>query len=94
MFSSTQAAQTNPAFSRRSALLVFAVACGFVEELWFRGLLLSLLPLVSTTPSIIIQAFAFAAYEALSSCTCSLRTRCTLRSSLSSPQRWERCGLG
>ncbi len=53
-------------FPALGALLIFAIACGFVEELWFRGLLLSrLLPLVSTTPAIIIQAFAFAAYEAV-----------------------------
>lgn len=48
------------------ALAVFAVACGFVEELWFRGLLLSrMFPMVSKTPAIVIQAIAFAAYEAV-----------------------------
>jgi membrane protease YdiL (CAAX protease family) len=59
-------ADTSLLYPALGALLIFAIACGFVEELWFRGLLLSrLLPLVSTTPAIIIQAFAFAAYEAV-----------------------------
>lgn len=66
VFFDAGSADTSRLFPALGALLVFAVACGFVEELWFRGLLLSrLLPLVSTTPSIIIQAFAFAAYEAV-----------------------------
>lgn len=66
LFYNAGSAETSPLFPVFGALLVFAIACGFVEELWFRGLLLSrLLPLVSTTPAIIIQAFAFAAYEAV-----------------------------
>jgi uncharacterized protein len=66
VFFDAGSADTSLLFPALGALLVFAIACGFVEELWFRGLLLSrLLPLVSTTPSIIIQAFAFAAYEAV-----------------------------
>lgn len=46
-------------------LAVFAAACAVAEELWFRGLLLSrLVPLTGEKAAYVVQAFAFAAYEA------------------------------
>jgi membrane protease YdiL (CAAX protease family) len=47
------------------SLAVFAVACAVAEELWFRGLLLSrLIPVTGEKPGFVVQAVAFAAYEA------------------------------
>lgn len=47
-------------------LVIFAVACAVAEELLFRGLLLSrLLPMIEEKAAFVVQAVAFAAYEAV-----------------------------
>lgn len=49
-----------------AALGVFGLAAAFVEELWFRGILLArLLPLAGTNVSILIVTAIFAVFEAM-----------------------------
>ncbi len=47
-------------------VLVFGIACGFYEELWFRGLLLSkVVPILGESSGNIFQAIVFGIFEAM-----------------------------
>lgn len=57
---------TDRLFPLLAAILAFSIPCGIVEELWFRGLLMSkAMPIFGESYSIIYQAVVFGAFEAV-----------------------------